>query len=330
MKKNLYTFLALFALVCSTTFAQKNVIFVLVTDTSLVYLDHEVSATINDYGDGNVFTVTEQDISYVTPENLPALNAADLIIMGRSVNSGSVVYERWDSITAPVMYSSPYVVRRGRADFFNNTGGSQGIYDSLNVMEATILVPSDPVFEGISASLVWWTGNCTFVDSVPTENQNNGTILVETASKQPLFGRFEANVPFYSESSHTPKGPRSYMGNGYDKPDMPWRWNYWGWSEDAEEIYFRELKRMAGVVEETGVQNLNINNAVLSVISSGGVVTISTEGLSKAEIYSIDGKLISTENSGGENIEIYNLSSGLYIVRAIANGAASTKKFIVQ
>ena len=223
--------------------APKEVVFVKRLENNY---DSIVIANIDARPEFNV-TVVAQNV--LTPDLLPQLNAADVVIMGRSIpssdaGSGNAV---WDAITAPVMSMNMYAMRGMAAKCYwtpnvtcENISNAAGVY-----LQANILAPNDPVFEGMPATIDWWegVGNIFSVDA-EGDDAGNGVLLAETADKRPLLIRWPAGVEYYPGSGHVPQSPRSYMGNGSDGGGAI---NYFNFSEDAKKIFFNELARMASL-----------------------------------------------------------------------------------
>ncbi|MCI0747938.1 MAG: immunoglobulin domain-containing protein, partial [Verrucomicrobia subdivision 3 bacterium] len=82
--------------------------------------------------------------------NAAVLNAADLVIISRSVPSGHYELDAetaaWNGLTAPVIIMGGYVLRNNRLGFTTGTG----IPDTDGPIKLTALVPSHPIFAGIS------------------------------------------------------------------------------------------------------------------------------------------------------------------------------------
>ncbi len=81
--------------------------------------------------------------------NVGLLNAADLVIVSRSVPSGDYQddpeTQAWNSITAPVMLMGGYILRNSRLGF--TTGGT--IPDSAGTVTLKLEDPTHPIFAGI-------------------------------------------------------------------------------------------------------------------------------------------------------------------------------------
>ncbi|HEY6227427.1 MAG TPA: PEP-CTERM sorting domain-containing protein [Verrucomicrobiae bacterium] len=106
-------------------------------------------------------------VSSPTP-NLAQLNAADLVIISRSVASGDYDAQTetaaWNSITAPTMILGGYVLRNSRLGYV--TGAT--IPDTVNPVTLQAVVPNHPIFNGITLG----TGN-TLSYAVPVSYTNN-------------------------------------------------------------------------------------------------------------------------------------------------------------
>ncbi len=105
-------------------------------------------ATYTHLLEANGFTVTRY-VTTPTPDTA-VLNAADLVIISRSVNSGA--YQTtdstlgWNGITAPVMVMSGYIIRQSRLGF--STGAT--IPDTVGPVTLKVNDTSHPIFAGIS------------------------------------------------------------------------------------------------------------------------------------------------------------------------------------
>ena len=106
-------------------------------------------------------------VSSPTP-NLAQLNAADLVIISRSVGSGDYDAQTetaaWNSITAPTMILGGYVLRNSRLGYV--TGAT--IPDTVNPVTLVAVQPSHPIFAGVTLG----TGN-TLSYAVPVSYTNS-------------------------------------------------------------------------------------------------------------------------------------------------------------
>jgi hypothetical protein len=77
------------------------------------------------------------------------LNAADLVLISRSVNSGDYSNDgatRWNSVSAPMIIMGGYPLRNSRMGY--TTGGT--MIDTDGDISLTVMDPEHPIFEGIA------------------------------------------------------------------------------------------------------------------------------------------------------------------------------------
>ena len=87
-------------------------------------------------------------------------------------------------------------------------------------------------------------------------------------------------------------------------------------------------------VEKTEIQSDQENATVKAYYTNNGLVVESTQTITKAEIYSLSGKLIASEKLSGRNIreEIYvdNLNPDIYIIRIVSGGKTYSQKIMIR
>lgn len=276
---------------------------------------------------GDHFNVTVLDYNEVYEDNMPTLNDADVVIVGRSVNSGDVINDPqstlYREITAPVIHTSPWVIRGDRLGYV--TGGTEHQNtDETLVVTAVIQEPSHPVFEGITDATIEWTIGYTS-NITPETGDAGGTVLATTEDGRILAIIHEANVPLPANSEgRTPLGPRAYMGNGQDNVTPATYWNY---ADPAKEVFFNLIDYMASL--STDVETPIAKVAKLNVVNSFGEVSISAKGLNEVEIYSLTGQLVSKPVVNSNQVKVTGLSKGIYVVKANVEGASVSGKFSI-
>lgn len=166
----------------------------------------------------------------------PTLQAADLIVIGRS--HSSFAFNNQDSrdvfnaLTVPIVSFSPFIARQSRLNWFSHDDiqyehniatvqvadsgnpflGSDAIADTYRVFEDGPYTP--PLYRS-GASL---TAHKASVTSDTMENNNGTAVLTITGYEGlpiPVFAVWDAGTPTYSGSSTTPAGPR-YLLNVLD------------------------------------------------------------------------------------------------------------------
>ena len=319
MMKKFYSFLLAF-MVISAAFAQTTVLYVHENDN-----DQPVMDAIEAHADFTVSALLRPEGTPVSADDLATLNAASLVIIGRSVNSARVDHDLWDQVTAPVIYTSPYVVRGDRAGMVTATS-SNSYSDESTVLQAVIDDASNPVFAGVDAGTIdWWTGFHSIL--VAESGTTNATVLVKTADNQVLMGMWAANVP-YQDGGRTPAGPRAYMGNGQDNASPA---NYFSYSDNAKTIFFNLLTIMANG-SGSSVDDMAAGTIKLSAFANNGQISFTMEDLNRVEIYSMDGKLQLQANADSNTLKLNaNLKNGLYIAKAYTkNGLTAASRFVVK
>ena len=203
---------------------------------------------IEAYEGGSVFSVTVLEKSIIDSTDLAMLDTADVVVMGRNINSSDVgaAADVWDAIERPVMAMGLWGLRENRANWVPAGIGCENINGDTLVVNGIIL-NNDAVFGGLTDTIVWWNGSHSpFVPDSAHIAAGNGTLMVESDDLRPLFIRWNANQEFYPGAGHQPNHARSYMGIGNDNATPA---NYFGFSDDAAMIYFNELMRLAGMGE---------------------------------------------------------------------------------
>ena len=129
-------------------------------------------------GDGH--TTTEIITTDPTDEELAMMNAVDVVVVSRKVNSGSFNTEFWDEeITAPMLVLTPYVLRSNRWGWFDGNGLADATPE-----EITADVPDHPLFAGIplddNVSAAWHTEVDRGTSFNTDEVVNGGTLIASS------------------------------------------------------------------------------------------------------------------------------------------------------
>ncbi|MBN2166458.1 MAG: cadherin-like beta sandwich domain-containing protein [Marinilabiliaceae bacterium] len=223
---------------------KKRIIFVTPSSASR---DTAVIKEINAFGNDTVYKVVVLPKSIITIDDVPFLNTADVVIMGRNIGSSDIGsgMEAWDEITAPVLSTNMYGLRglENKAWWTPINSAADIATNADTILKAKILVSDDPVFEGITDSVInWWSGMFSiFGEDTQNNAAGNGMLLAKSVDNRPLFIRWAKDVEFYPGAGHSPKGDRSYIGNGNDKTQI----NYFGFTDASKNVFFNELARLA-------------------------------------------------------------------------------------
>jgi hypothetical protein len=187
------------------------------------------------------------DWTTLNADKIEALNAADLIIVGRTCNS--TLYDegdeptQWNSVTTPLILLQALITRSNRWKWVNSSSAnSLGGSPALQVME-----PDHPIFANVTLG----AGNQVQVvdpaigsghtSSVNANNVGNGTLLAkQTGTTLPWIAEWEAGVEFYNGAGQIPAAKRMMFFAGTQETDGPPRTPWGAWNLTAEgEIMFR-------------------------------------------------------------------------------------------
>ena len=165
------------------------------------------------YGVANVNIMIDQFSNLATgPDNLAALQAADLIIVDRNTSSSSYddgLTPIWNGLTAPLLLHSPYLARS--ADWNWIPGGIVENQDgsALNINEADIafagICPLDNPFAALPPS-------ANDIDISNSGGPINGEIIALDSANQIAMARWEAGQVFHAGTTQIAGGRRVFMG----------------------------------------------------------------------------------------------------------------------
>lgn len=195
---------------------------------------------VNKFWPGDALSAAGQD-------TIDMLNMADLIIMGRSPNSGttdSPDKEVWNALTAPMIINSQWIARSSRINWFNSTSAYHQD-DAPEVAYAATMMPEDPVFSMVDLmegdSVAFCLPPHDFLEN--NDSATNGEIVAYYNMTSPLLARFEAGTEFYPGAVDIPAGPRTYFGIGNDNGGFP---NFFPLTDEGQQIYLNEISLMLG------------------------------------------------------------------------------------
>ena len=187
-------------------------------------------------------------ISEVHQDTIDMLNAADLLIIGRSPHSSNFQDSAdrvvWNALTAPMILNGQYLARSSRLKWFDS-GKADHENDGPAIAYGATTMPDDPIFSNVTLkgdSLGWCLPPHDFIYLTDT-TATNGTVLVTYKGVNPLVARFETGVEFYPGSVDMPAGPRSYFGFGNDATGFS---NFFPLTEEAQQVYLNEIAHILG------------------------------------------------------------------------------------
>ncbi len=217
-------------------------------------VDDDKDSTHIEWLEAQGFSVTEywpaDGLSNAPKGEIEMLNAADLVIVGRSAPSSafdSPDKEYWNALKSPQVMVSPYDVRSSRSNWFNSSSAVHH-NESPDTIWAAVQMASDPVFAGVTlvGDSMDYTIKPHDVLLHPDSIETNGTILA-TWGDNVMMARFDPYVEFYPGAADMPAGYRSYFGFGNDNVnDFA---NFFPLTDNAKTVYLAELNRMLATPE---------------------------------------------------------------------------------
>jgi hypothetical protein len=169
------------------------------------------------------YTVDVQRGSWMTLDatKLATLEAADLVIVSRTSNSGNYATDstevtQWNSVTTPLILMTAYLARNNRWLWIN----SSSLTELLDESSMTVVKADHPVFAGVPIT----NGQVDVIDGTVDSGQNsfitsadcgNGTLIAKrTTDNSVWIAEWAPGTPFYSGSTETPAGKRLYLVGG--------------------------------------------------------------------------------------------------------------------
>ena len=193
-------------------------------------------------------TVDLQRSNWTTMDDakVEQLNAADLVIFSRSANSGN--YDEagepdlWNSITAPMIMQSAYLVRNSRWLWFDNATVNNLTAPAYEVVDA-----SHPIFAGLSTEggqvfLVDETGAGT--TSFIGTTASNGNLIAQAGANAAIV-EWETGVEFYEGAGQFAGGPRLFFACGTQEVGATPQGGY-NLTEDGAKAFLNAIFHMLG------------------------------------------------------------------------------------
>ena len=166
-------------------------------------------------------TVDDQRGNWLTLDatKIATLEAADLIIVSRTSNSGNYATDatevtQWNSVTTPLILQTAYIVRSNRWQWMNTEGVTELAAETmLQVADDT-----HPMFTGVSLT----NGQLDLIDAAVNSGQasastyaevGNGTLIATRADNGNVWiAEWAPGTTFYSGTTQVAAGKRMYFG----------------------------------------------------------------------------------------------------------------------
>ncbi len=179
------------------------------------------------------------------------LSRSQLIIFSRDTNSGNYddspeEIAGWNTIQAPMIIMTPYVLRSSRWRMVDSTS----ISDTTGTLEAVL--PNHPLFEGGvldgSNQVDMWDetilGPEDNIDLIDVADVGNGTLIAQDPGTNLVWAAYwEQGVEYYDGSGQFAGGNRLFLSGGSD--DDPLSWGGKNYTPEADQILLNAIDFMA-------------------------------------------------------------------------------------
>jgi hypothetical protein len=194
-------------------------------------------------------------LATTSADTVDSLNQANLVIIGRSAPSvwGQDPHKTfWNNLTVPLLNLNLWNERNNRMNWFNTANiARNNTLDNGDTLIAEVVMPDDPVFEGIDLGDGFVPWAYSPFDYIQTEDAGNATVLARNkADNSVLFARFEPGFEFYDGAGDAPEGPRSVMGSGNDalKDSLGGAIiNFYNFTDISHQVYLNEIARLVAL-----------------------------------------------------------------------------------
>lgn len=192
------------------------------------------------------------DMTELDQAKIDEMNAADLVIISRSTNSGNyddgTEPQDWNGITSPMMLMSPFLTRSSRWKWIDTTDAGTNTQEIMATVD-----PNHPIFGGvITADMVDETlvpGDEGVVTN-GTADVGNGTMLATTQADGNVWvALWEPGVEFYNGSGETPADYRLFFALGNHNGDNQPDWGADNSTPVGEQLFLNATNYMLAVPE---------------------------------------------------------------------------------
>jgi hypothetical protein len=199
-------------------------------------------------------TVDDQRGSWMTlgAAQIAALEAADLVIVSRTTNSGNYATDtaevtQWNSVTTPLMLLSGYSARNSRWQWINS--GSTTEYAAATAMR--VIDGDHPIFTGVNTA----SGQVDVIDTsvnsgqatfIPFAEAGNGTLLATRLDDGNIWiVEWAPGTVFYSATTQVAAGKRMlFSGAGGGGGQTAGSMNF---TPDGQKIFLNAVSYLLGL-----------------------------------------------------------------------------------
>jgi len=194
---------------------------------------------------------------------IATLNAADLVIVSRSVSSGSydddaTEIASWNGLTSPMLSVVAYLARGTSSTYrwywLNSSATNNLVGPRMQVVE-----PKHPIFRGIPLDAsnqvdavdgTTGTGQTTFNGTI---DAGNGKLLAKTATgTNAWIVEWEPGIPYYAGSPGTPGAKRILYSSGTQESGAT-PWGAFNLTENGKKIMVNAINYLLGISTVPGL-----------------------------------------------------------------------------
>ena len=252
-------------------------------------------------------------------DKIAALNAADLVILSRSSNSGDYASdatetEQWNSITTPLILINVYMVRSSRWLWVDNTSlAGDGGTPTLQAVD-----PAHPIFYGMALDTknqvdifdqTVGTGTSSFYNSLDV---GNGTLIATPVDREEtVIAEWEAGVEFHDGGGQFAGGRRLLLcmgtreGVGYGRGE-------YNLNTEGEKLYLNAIDYMLGTLQRLKASGAVPTDGALHADTWANLGWSAGDTAASHDVYF--GDTFDNVNDGAENTFQGNQTSTFIIV----------------
>ena len=194
------------------------------------------------------------DMAELDQGKIDAMNAADLVIISRSANSGNYddgdEPQQWNAITSPMINLAAHTVRSNRWKWFDSTSITTG-HASITAVDA-----SHPILGGIAAADIAElvaAPNDELISAVATSDGGNGTVLANFASGDVAAVLWEPGTEYYAGSGEVAGDYRLFLPMGQSNISGEDEWGGYNLTAQGEQIFMNAVDHMMAIPEPATV-----------------------------------------------------------------------------
>jgi len=207
---------------------------------------------------GHTVDTHYDDLGELDQAEIDAMNAADVVVVSRSIASGAYATDdaeiaQWNGITSPLMLMTPFLTRSNRWKWLDTTDA----FTQLEPQNLEAVDSSHPIFDGVTVADVIDADKITLTAGQVTNGvttAGNGEILAVSEDTDLVWAAFwGAGVEFYDGAGQTAGGPRLYFSFGNAEPAGSSLWGGNNSTPTGETLFVNAVEFLAAIPEPSTV-----------------------------------------------------------------------------